>query len=270
MPYTFLMKLFVFDVDGTLVAPGEHDIPKQEIEAMQALLDQGHAIALASGRPLCSLVHHLSPLKGDRKYYICSNGGATYDNDENIIAETTLSYNDFVHLQKYASPNINVYGYEGKDKMVSLVYDKWIQLEEELNLIEKKNIFILDGHSSNGHNAFQKIMIAGDPEYISKVIIDKKEGRYEYSRSSPTFIEFLQKGSTKGKRVDDLRKYLGLKIEDVYCFGDQENDLSMIEPFVGVAVDNAIPKVKEASKYITKSVSNHGVSYALKEILRII
>ena len=93
---------------------------------------------------------------------------------------------------------------------------------------------------------------------------------YAVSRSAPCYLEILKKGSTKGAKVEELRKYLGLSEDDVYCFGDQDNDLSMVERFHGIAMGNAIPSIKKAAEIITKDVSEHGVSYCLKEILRVI
>jgi hydroxymethylpyrimidine pyrophosphatase-like HAD family hydrolase len=44
----------------------------------------------------------------------------------------------------------------------------------------------------------------------------------------------------------------------------------MIERFHGIAMGNAIPSVKKAAEIVTKDVSEHGVSYCLEEILRVI
>ena len=266
------MKLFCFDIDGTLLTFGTNQIPQEELDAMQALLDAGHAVALASGRPFLSLKHHLSPLKGKHKYYVCANGAAVYDNDGNVIKETALTSKDFLHLQRYGGGSVGIYAYEGRGSIVCFEHDKWIQAEKDYNRIGIENITILDRNQPIvGHDRLLKIMIAGDKEEMKdKHLSLEDQQRYEYSMSAPTYLEVLEKGSTKGERVDDLRKHLGIDPSDVYCFGDEDNDISMVSRFNGVAMGNAIPSLKKVAKYITLDVKDHGVSYGLKHILKVI
>jgi hydroxymethylpyrimidine pyrophosphatase-like HAD family hydrolase len=49
----------------------------------------------------------------------------------------------------------------------------------------------------------------------------------------------------------------GTSPEQVMAFGDDQNDLSMIEVCVGVAVENAISAVKEAAHYVTEFDHDH-------------
>ena len=59
--------------------------------------------------------------------------------------------------------------------------------------------------------------------------------------------------------------------ENVFVFGDSGNDVSMIKRFKNsIAMGNGINEVKKHAKYITKSVDEAGVVYALKELLKVI
>ncbi len=50
------------------------------------------------------------------------------------------------------------------------------------------------------------------------------------------------------------------------AIGDQENDIAMIEyAGVGVAMDNAIPSVKEVANFVTKSNLEDGVAFAIEK-----
>ena len=50
------------------------------------------------------------------------------------------------------------------------------------------------------------------------------------------------------------------------AIGDQENDIAMIEyAGLGVAMDNAIPLVKEIANFVTKSNLEDGVAYAIEQ-----
>ena len=59
---------------------------------------------------------------------------------------------------------------------------------------------------------------------------------------------------------------VNIKQEEIMAIGDQENDIAMIEfAGVGVAMDNAIPTVKEAANFITKSNLEDGVAWAIEK-----
>ena len=52
--------------------------------------------------------------------------------------------------------------------------------------------------------------------------------------------------------------------------GDSLNDYSMISMDFGatVAMGNAVPEIKNAAKYITKTNNEFGVAYAVDEVLK--
>ena len=78
----------------------------------------------------------------------------------------------------------------------------------------------------------------------------------------------MKKGSSKGEAVQYLANYLSLDRSEVMCIGDSENDLSMIEfAGIGVAMGNAIDKVKKASTFITESNTNSGVAKAIMKFI---
>ena len=266
------MRLFAFDIDATLFPYGGHEIAQEEIDALQALLDQGDAVVLASGRPFVTLKGFLEQFHGEHRYVVCANGSVAYDIDGNLITKANLTSDDFLHLQKYEQYGASIYAYEGLGGLLSFHKDHWIDYEVEMNLLNEEDITILDPNQPiQGHNELYKIMIAGPKEVMVNLVPDAEDQeRYELSRSAPTFLEALPKGANKGSRVDAIREYLHIAPEDVYCFGDEDNDLSMIKRFNGVAMGNAIPSVKKAAKYITLEAKDHGVAYALRHILKVI
>ena len=66
--------------------------------------------------------------------------------------------------------------------------------------------------------------------------------------------------------MKSLADALGIKPEEIMAIGDQENDIAMIEyAGLGVAMDNAIPLVKEIANFVTKSNLDDGVAYAIEQ-----
>jgi len=64
-----------------------------------------------------------------------------------------------------------------------------------------------------------------------------------------------------------LRKlidHLGLTTEEVAAFGDGHNDFEMIEAVgSGIAMGNAAEELKVKARYVTKSLNEGGIAYAV-------
>ena len=81
-------------------------------------------------------------------------------------------------------------------------------------------------------------------------------------------LEINCKGVSKGNAVKVLAKKFGINREEVICIGDNENDISMIEfAGLGIAMGNAIDKVKDAADYITDTNKNNGVGKAIEKFI---
>ena len=79
------------------------------------------------------------------------------------------------------------------------------------------------------------------------------------------WYDVYAKDQTKATGIKHLIEYLNIDIKDTYGFGDGHNDKEMIEFCgTGIAMGNAIQKVKDASDYITDDIDNDGIYKALK------
>ena len=76
---------------------------------------------------------------------------------------------------------------------------------------------------------------------------------------SKTLIQIMDKSASKEKAVSELsEKY---KIQDIYCFGDDHNDIGMFKYCsYPVAMGNAIPELKAIAKFVTETNDNDGVA----------
>ena len=93
--------------------------------------------------------------------------------------------------------------------------------------------------------------------------------RYQIVRSGPIFLEFLPKNSSKGNAIQKLAKQLGIDLQNVIAFGDEENDLSMFSVAgTAVAMANARDEIKRHADRISLADRDHdGVGKTLKTIL---
>ena len=118
---------------------------------------------------------------------------------------------------------------------------------------------------------FLKVMMIDEPEILDKAIARipaEVKKKYTVLKSAPYFLEILDKRVNKGTGVKSLADALGIKPEEIMALGDQENDIAMIEyAGMGVAMENAIPSVKEVANFVTKSNLEDGVAYAIEKFV---
>jgi putative hemolysin len=116
---------------------------------------------------------------------------------------------------------------------------------------------------------FLKVMMIDEPAILDQAIAripQEVKEKYTVLKSAPYFLEILDKRVNKGTGVKSLADVLGIKPEEIMAIGDQENDIAMIEyAGVGVAMDNAIPSVKEVANFVTKSNLEDGVAFAIEK-----
>lgn len=86
-------------------------------------------------------------------------------------------------------------------------------------------------------------------------------------RSVPNDIEISDARATKGIAMAWLCEKLGIALEDVVAFGDNINDISMLEAAgTGVAMENAEPETKAAADAVTGTNDASGVGEYLLQL----
>jgi len=79
-------------------------------------------------------------------------------------------------------------------------------------------------------------------------------------------LQVMHKDATKSRAVSELARLWGIKQSEVVTFGDDFNDIDMLEyAGIGVAVGNAIDEVKAVSKYICQTNDEDGVAWWINE-----
>jgi len=96
--------------------------------------------------------------------------------------------------------------------------------------------------------------------YLRKMYDEK----VSLSTGAPGSIEVMPVGVSKQSGLMKLVEYLQIPIESVMVFGDQINDLAMMEAAgLSIAMGNAIDQVKEAADYVIGTNNEEGVAQFL-------
>lgn len=271
------IKLICIDMDGTLLMD-QHNISTEDKEAIKYAVNKGIHVAITTGRVYnCAKLY--SDLIGLTTPIIASNGAFIGDSNGDEIYNNPLNIEDakqFLEIAKkynlfsYLTANFGIVSLEElPETNIYKVLNKTLRKEEQIKLEVLNNIYdiykLYDGQILKGvcleKNDTNKLLIA-------KKELQEKCPNLEIVSSWHDNFEIMKKGSSKGEAVEYLTKYLNLDKNEVMCIGDSENDLSMIKfAGIGVAMGNAIDKVKEAASFITDSNTNSGVAKAIKKFI---
>lgn len=252
-------KILFFDVDSTLFSHKSNSIPKSAIEAIKLAKQNGHIIVLATGRSkkLTDLLDIFKYIDFD--YFVTINGTLVLDKNDNIIFSLPCNKDSINNVLKLVDKhNLNLcfinkddyYLYKDEDKRSHLGYDPL-------------HIPIPDKLEYKDEDIYQMNLFCED-EFIDEFI--SLTGEYlSYSKLDNYGYDVYAKDQTKATGIKHLLEYLNVDRKDTFAFGDGHNDKEMIEYCgIGVAMGNAIEKVKEASDYITDDIDNDGIYKAMK------
>ena len=137
--------------------------------------------------------------------------------------------------------------------------------ESDINHMPIKHV---DDFKKTVNFSVNKVLLTGKPDYVESILDDFKvpfEDTLSIYRSTPFFIEVMGKNIDKAASLQRLIEHLGIKQDEVICFGDGYNDLTMIKfAGLGVAMANSVDDVKKHANYVTLSNDEEGIYECLK------
>ncbi|MGL5756758.1 MAG: Cof-type HAD-IIB family hydrolase [Paraclostridium sp.] len=269
------IKLICIDMDGTLLMD-QQNISRENKDAIKEAIAKGIHIAITTGRVYdCAKLY--SDEIGLKTPIIASNGAFIGGSDGEVIYSNPLNRNevdDFLNITSkynlYAYLTAN-FGIVSTNKLPENHIYK--VLNKRLKDDEKIKLKVIDNIADACH-LYPNELLKGvcvekeDTEKLmrAKCELKKLNPELEIVSSWDDNFEIMKKGSSKGEAVARLAKYYNLKRDEIMCIGDSENDLSMIEyAGVGVAMGNAIDKVKKAAQYVTSPNTESGVAKAIRK-----
>lgn len=269
---TMNKKLFVFDIDGTLLPIGDSSIPLSAVNAINALLKEGHAIAINSGRPYGGIKPFLDAFISGEKYVIAANGAALYDENGNVLSMETMPLTILHYFHKrFQGEGKDIYAYATTNRLYLYgptvsTWANWEIKENHMEHYDDLNVEPLPLETK-----ILKVMVCGPKEWIPVVpFMEEEKSQFHIVITGDEYLEILPAHVDKAHPIHELCSRLGIKESDVYAFGDSGNDIGMLKEYHGVAMGESTPEAKEAAEFFTKPSYEDGIAYALKNILKVI
>lgn len=230
-------------------------------------------MVLTTGRPYAGVHSYLKELHMEQPgdYCITYNGALVQKaGDGSTVAQTALSYDDYRYLEKLSREVGSHFHALDRNTLYTANRDISYYTVHESYVATIPLVFC-EAEKMDPNTQLLKVMMIDEPAVLDRAIAripaEVKE-KYTVLKSAPYFLEILDKRVNKGTGVKSLAEALGIKPEEVMAIGDQENDIAMIEyAGMGVAMDNAIPSVKEVANFVTKSNLEDGVAWAIEKFV---
>jgi len=264
------IKLIALDLDGTTLLP-DHSISPAVKQAIAAARKQGVYVVLCTGRPYAGVERYLRELNMDEPedYCVTYNGALVQKaSDASAVIQIPLDYDDYLYLESLSREVGSHFHALSRHTLYTANRDISRYTVHESTVTTIPLVFC-EAENMEPNGPFLKVMMIDDPEIldaaIAKIPTEVFE-RYNLVKSSPYFLEMLNKRVNKGTAIQAIAEQLGIKAEEVMTVGDHENDIAMIEyAGIGVAMGNGIEKVKAMSDFVTKSNLEDGVAYAIEK-----
>jgi len=269
------IELVIFDVDGTLVNDAG-EIGDRTRQLILSLKKCGVLFSFASGR----LHSALLPLAEELKIYsplISLDGSAIKS-----VTGKYFVYRSFLkqsqvkkaiefsekYLLNIALCHTEAIYFTEQNSVIPKLMDKFGAVYEEVNSYDDLTTQTLE------------IVFAGDNRRAVEFVRDKLSFPLTFGTSVSFFrsqthdgiyyLEVRRSGSSKGKAMQRLLKYLKIKESRTAVLGDWYNDLSLFKSKgLKIAVSNAIPELKKDADYVlTKSNNEEGVVEFLEALYK--
>ena len=262
--------LIVLDLDGTLLTD-EKIISEKTAHTLKLAEEQGHYVMIATGRPYraSSTYYHQLGLKTP----IVNFNGAFVHHPKDRSWQTfheTISLpvvNDVVDaMQDYRFHNI----------VAEVMDDVYMQYHDEkiMDILTFGNPVITQGdiRTSLRVEPTSLLIQADSPhvEPIRKHLADVHAEVIDHRRWGAPFdiIEIVRHGLHKAVGISQVAKWLHIPKERIIAFGDEDNDLEMIDyAGHGVAMGNGIDRLKSIANEVTLSNNEDGIAEVLNERL---
>lgn len=264
-------KLIVSDFDGTL-ANSKNEVTDEVVRAINSYVSDGGIFAVCTGRILPSILPRVRAL-GLNGLVIACQGSVIADIQTGEllrdISFTNAQTAEICAALEELESNVQIYNNDGFYSSLP-ADEKHLKLYESIIGVRAEHAEIpLSGYVLNSSEKFNKVATLCRPEEqeeLYSALLKRFGGKYDVTCSATVLVEISPLGETKGRALEFLADYYGVKIGETCAVGDNLNDFSMIEAAgCGVAVGNAAKGLLDRAKYVTVTNDEGAVARVIED-----
>ncbi len=260
-----MKKLFVSDVDGTLVSEEQPHLSQELKDAIKLTIDNGDQFVLCSGRPTPNLIDLSQELYHDdiRVEYVAGfNGVEIYDLiKQEMIVDNSLKSEEVAKILNACKQLSLDFLYFDESFIRTNMPDNYWTIRETKFYGHPSTTEIIPCRS-------QKVLLVVEEEknYQLQSELNAMLPEFDIFESAPHFIEIVKKGINKSSVIRQLKEIENVDHQHTFGFGDSGNDVELLQyANTGVAVANGNEKAKAAANIIIGHVDDYAVAKFITE-----
>lgn len=260
-------KLMAVDMDGTLLNPNSI-ITDYTADVVRQAVGKGLIFTLCTGRPLQGVRKYVQQLQLDCPVITYNGAVIVHSTTGEILFSQNMDCNEARRIYEIAIEKGTMFIIWSDNRLYASEISEKTAFYEE---ITSAKATLIDDFESILEKGITKMLWYDEPDILEEWMEGlHKEGFNEttFTKSRAYFLEFFSAKTSKAVAMKKLGEYYGIDAEDMIAVGDQTNDLPMIKyAGLGVAMGNAVDRVKQAADYITDTNSNEGVAKAIEKFV---
>lgn len=255
--------MIAIDIDGTLLSQQYELLPYTK-KTLKRLNEKGFCIVLSSGRPYRAM-REIYEETNCRSPLICYNGAHVFSPSSNLKQQkSSFPRGVLSNILEELSPYLQGWQIENEET----IYRFGLSDELEDFFPSKGMKLVLSPSKSLPIDPYSVVFKEkGRNDDLFNSIVSKYEGiEWRHWTASP-YSELHLKGVSKGKALSFIAEELGYSEEDIYAFGDSDNDYEMLlqagHPFA--MANSKSKRLLEEFPITEKGNSEEGVAYELSK-----
>lgn len=256
--------LFFSDYDDTLYN-SSHTVSPENHAAIRYFIANGGRFSVATGRAHRTFTPQIQRERLELNApVVLSNGAAIYDYQAGCyLMRTHLCPDTPRRLLELcaAFPDLAFEAYHEEDLYV---HNPNVVTMRHL---ERVNVPYHTCPIPDMPTPWNKVIMEQDEPYLRQIqgeILRRWGEDYEAIFSNSYLLELTAKGSDKGQTVARVAKLLGIAPGNLYCIGDNQNDLPMLAlSAIPFAPANCAPQVRQWGAHLLPACDDHAVAQAI-------
>ncbi|MBQ8200895.1 MAG: HAD family phosphatase [Clostridia bacterium] len=259
------IRAVAFDLDDTLLR-SDSTISDYTVDVLHRAAAQGVHIIPASGRTSVSMWKAIPRILDIGSCFVSCNGAEVWAPDRTLMMQELLPVSLAHEVARFAAERGIYCQTYAPDRFFYTIENEWASSYSQLSSLEGECVGDLTAFI---RKPVTKLLMMDDPARVAHLLQEAKAlfgDRASLTCSKPYFLECNPQRATKGAALGWCAKHFGFTMDELVCFGDSLNDVSMLQAAgTGVVVANARTDVKALGFTLCRSNDEDGVAHYIDE-----
>lgn len=250
-----MIKYVASDLDGTLLRNGAQSLSAEVFDLIRQLKEKGIHFIAASGRQYDNLYRLFEPVQDDISY-IAENGSLCVHNHE-VISKGHIDRELGSRIIKAAKKFPNYHFLLSCESICYTDSDDPRFMDYIRNVLKYKIEKVPD--LLNVNEPFLKFAVLdfNGTDTTEPFFREQFSSEIRVVTSGNLWVDFIAPDANKGSGLADITRHLGISLKDGIAFGDQYNDIELLEAAgISYAMKDCAPGVEKYADRQTESVES--------------